>query len=513
MLRQLAPDQLLRRTGRSARTARGSPAGSSRHGRCSMLTSAMPIGACSKAPRKRSSASCTIASARRAVGDVAQHRGRERSSPVAPARERGLQRELLRRRRRARRSSTTTVRSPSSSCGAGSPSSSLQRAADHVVAPAGRRSARRPRSRTRRCPASSTRHDRVRGRVGDRAEVLLAQAQRLLGLLAPDQRARPGRRPRTRARPGARPPRAPRTRRTRSPPRPRRSARTGTATPPARPTACANSPRSNPGSERTSRIQTGPAPSPTPCPAGRCPGTNDSASVTRRNDDRPSVAACQAGLHTSVRPSALRTHAWPIAQPVRSHTPRSTVCEGTLGRVRAGDRQRQLVRERKLVLGPAALGDVAADAVDQLEAGVRPRAELEPAVGAVDGPQPRLEGRHAARRDRPARARPWRRARRRGAAAPDRCVRRARSATRPSTASCAGLAHRTRPSNPVTREQVGGEVEQQRPGVLVGKLVHPARDVSGAGAQRSLLLFGDDSETVTRWVVVERPVRHLGLVK
>ena len=69
------------------------------------------------------------------------------------------------------------------------------------------------------------------------------------------------------------------------------------------------------------------------------------------------------------------------------------------------------------------------------------------------------------------------------------------------------------PVEPGHREQVGGEVEQQRPGMLVGKLLHLIRDVSSGRAQRSLFLFGDDSEIAIRWVFVERPVRHLGLIK
>ena len=59
------------------------------------------------------------------------------------------------------------------------------------------------------------------------------------------------------------------------------------------------------------------------------------------------------------------------------------------------------------------------------------------------------------------------------------------------------------PETPLAREALGP----------VGQLVQRVRNVSGGGAQRSLLLFGDDSETVTRWVVVERPVRHLGLIR
>ena len=61
-----------------------------------------------------------------------------------------------------------------------------------------------------------------------------------------------------------------------------------------------------------------------------------------------------------------------------AHAPQHQL-EGPLGRVRPGDRQRQVVGERELVLRPAPFGDVAADAVDQLQAGVRPSAELEPA--------------------------------------------------------------------------------------------------------------------------------------
>ena len=178
------------------------------------------------------------------------------------------------------------------------------------------------------------------------------------------------------------------------------SAMTGTATPPASPTACANRPRSNPGSERTSRIQT--APSALPRLARQADPRDERQrlghAAKRGQAGRggvPGRAAHQCAAVGAQHPCLADRPAGSLADAPQHHL------EGTLGGVCPGDRQRQVVRERKLLLRPAAFGDVAADAVDQLEAGVRPRAELEPAIGAVERSQPRLEGGHAPRRDHP----------------------------------------------------------------------------------------------------------------
>ena len=120
--------------------------------------------------------------------------------------------------------------------------------------------------------------------------------------------------------------------------------------PAARPTSCANRPRSKPGSDFTSRTQTGRASSQA-LPGRPMPGTNDSASVTRRNASSPGAAACQAGLHSSARPSEVRTQAWPIAHPVRSQTERSTSAIASSADSALGDRERQLVPERREALG------------------------------------------------------------------------------------------------------------------------------------------------------------------
>ena len=289
------------------------------------------------------------------------------------------------------------MRSPSSSSGAGLSSSCSSGLPDHVAG----RPAEDPlgsRVHVRDVVLLVHGHDRVRSRGSDRAEVLLAQAQLLLGVLATDQGAHLGGH--------------------RGHERNqalvllalleheeldhghdlvlRHDGHGDAAGQPDRLREQAALEAAGRSARRGSRPRRALSHA---LPGRPIPGTNDSASVTRRNEDRPAVAACQAGLHTSVRPSGLSTHAWPIAQPVRSHTPAQHHLERTLGGVRPGDRQRQVVRQRELVLRAAAVGDVAADAVDQLEAGVRPRAELEPAIGAVDRSQPRLEGGHAAGRD------------------------------------------------------------------------------------------------------------------
>ena len=286
---------------------------------CSMLTSAMPIGACSKAPRKRSSASCTIASARRRSLT-------SRSTAVVKWSSPSLQREKAASSGISSPSAPrpvveTTVCSPSSSCGAGLSSSCSSGAP--TTSPAGRPKicwAAMFTYATLPCSSTET--------IASAAEAATARKCFSLRRSSSSACLRPIRVPTWAATADTRATRRSSSSRcsntknsitatTSS------SAMTGTATPPARPTACANSPRSKPGSERTSRIQTARALSQA-LPGRPIPGTNDSASVTRRNEDRPAVAACQAGLHTSVRPSGLSTHAWPIAQPVRSHTPRKT---------------------------------------------------------------------------------------------------------------------------------------------------------------------------------------------
>ena len=310
---------------------------------CSMLTRAMPIGACSNAPRKRSSASCTMVSARArsvtsrstaVVNGLALPRSSARTRPRAGSRRPSARRQVA---DSAGAVAVLELRRPLAQQlrpGAGPTSSAPGRPEDalrgrvHVGDAAVRR--RRTRSRPRR-----SRRPRGSAPRSGAAPPRPACAR---------SACRPGPRPRTRAPPGARPPRAPRARRTPSPPRPLRRARTGTATPAASPTACANRPRSKPGSERTSRIQT---------------GARDLPGLARQADARARTTAPRSPGGTTTGPArrrarpgctracgrqALRTQAWPIAQPVRSHTARSTVRERKLGRVGAGDRQRQLVR-------------------------------------------------------------------------------------------------------------------------------------------------------------------------
>ena len=357
-----------------------------------MLTSAMPIGACSKAPRKRSSASCTIASARRRSVTSRSTAVVKPVLALAPARERGFQRNLLAvgaRGRSSRRRCARRPRAAAPDCPAAAPAGRRP-----PLRPAGRRSARRPRSRTRRCPARPPTRSHPRAEAATARKCFSLRRSVLLRVLATDQRAHLG---------GHRGYERNQalvllallgTRRTRSPPRPRPPPSRARRRPPASPTACANRPRSNPGSERTSRIQTAPALSHA-LPGRPIPGTNDSASVTRRNEARPPVARVP-GRAAHQRATVGAQHPGLADRPAGAlaDAPQHRL-ERALGGVCPGDRQRQVVRERKLLLRAAAVGDVAADAVDQLEAGVRPRAELEPAIGAVNRSQPRLEGGHA----------------------------------------------------------------------------------------------------------------------
>jgi len=62
-------------------------------------------------------------------------------------------------------------------------------------------------------------------------------------------------------------------------------------------------------------------------------------------------------------------------------------------------------------------------------------------------------------------------------------------------------------------EEIRGEVEQQGTRMFLGETVDARAEPCRGCAKRGLLLLGDDPESAIRWVVVERALRHLGLVK